>query len=201
MAFMSHSTNLVSGITNQFTDVFVRDLMQGETSRVSVDSDGVEGNEHSAGPSLSADGRYVVFISSATNLVEGDTNGAADVFRHDRQTGVTVRVSVDSNEIQANDDSHHPTVSSDGRYVAFRSMATNLVTGDTNGDHDIFVRDVQLGTTARVSVTGTGAQANSSASDAMISADGRYVSFYSDATNLVFGDTNATTDVFITEVP
>jgi Tol biopolymer transport system component len=80
-------------------------------------------------------------------------------------------------------------------------MATNLVTGDTNGDHDIFVRDVQLGTTARVSVTGTGAQANSSASDAMISADGRYVSFYSDATYLVFGDTNATTDVFITEVP
>src|SRR5207244_3779910 len=110
-------------------------------TRESVDSTGAQGNQESLFPSISADGRFVAFFSSATNLVAGDTNGSPDVFVHDRQTGVTERVSVDSTGTQGNSVSAFPAISADGRFVAFRSDATNLVAGDTNGVDDIFVHD------------------------------------------------------------
>src|SRR5437660_497094 len=129
------------------------------TVRVSVASDGTEGNDVSLGSALSADGRFVAFDSAATNLVAGDTNGTTDVFVHDRQTGTTERVSVASGGgTQGNGKSGgffaFPALSADGRFVAFQSDATNLVAGDTNGTTDVFVHDRQTATTERVSVNG-----------------------------------------------
>lgn len=104
-------------------------------------------------PSLSATGRYVAFRSYDTELVPGDTNEADDIFLYDRTTDTTMRVSVASGGAQAEGDSSAPSVSSDARYVAFRSNAANLVPGDTNGVEDIFVRDQVAGTTRRISVS------------------------------------------------
>src|SRR5262245_8151452 len=123
------------------------------TSRVSLSSGGAATNgDCTYRPSVSADGRFVAFVSVGTNLVPGDTNGSLDVFVRDRQTGTTERVSVSSGGAQANGISYQPSISADGRYVAFVSDAAGLVTGDTNGTWDVFVRDRQLGTTERVSV-------------------------------------------------
>jgi hypothetical protein len=102
---------------------------------------GVQGNDHSYLPSISSDGRIVAFTSEADNLVDGDSNGYRDVFVHDRQTGQTTRVSTSSMEVQGNDDSYLPSISSDGRIVAFISRADNLVDGDSNRYDDIFVHD------------------------------------------------------------
>jgi hypothetical protein len=146
VAFESQATDLVSGNSNSNDDVFVRDRLLGTTERVSVDSAGGQADSSSRFPSISADGRFVVFDSAATNLVAGDTNHGEDVFVHDRQTGTTERVSVDSAGIQANTGASCPfpacrLISGDGRYVAFESAATNLVAGDTNSTSDAFVHD------------------------------------------------------------
>ncbi|MBM4051028.1 MAG: hypothetical protein FJ279_38515, partial [Planctomycetes bacterium] len=209
VAFTSSAPNLVSNDTNNRTDVFVYDRQNGTVERVSVASDGTEGNGHSTdvfstvGPGVSADGRYVAFMSFASNLVAGDTNSAADVFVHDRQTHTTERVSVASDGAQANGNSlaltyadQHPSISPDGRYVAFSSEAANLVAGDS-GFVDVFVHDRQTHTTERVSVNGLGVQGNSDSYDAQVSADGRLVAFTSYANNLVDGDTNFVRDVFV----
>src|SRR3989441_6808558 len=148
-------------------------------------------------PALSADGRFIAFVSLATSLVAGDTNGATDVFVRDRQTGTTERVSVASGGTQSNAASLGSALSADGRLVAFQSDATNLAPGDTNGATDVFVRDRQTGMTERVSVASDGTQANNISSYPALSADGRFVAFQSDATNLVAGDTNGATDVFV----
>jgi hypothetical protein len=173
----------------------------GDTSLVSVDSAGNQGDGFSAGPALSADGRFVAFSSSATNLVPGDTNGLTDVFVRDRQTGTTERVSVSSTGGEADQSSRSPSISADGRYVSFDSTASNLVDGDTNGFLDVFVHDRQTGTTERVSVDSAGNEGNdhsfSSYYHASLSADGRFVAFESGASNLVPDDTNATQDVFV----
>jgi Tol biopolymer transport system component len=197
VAFYSYADNLVSGDTNGTWDVFVRDRQSGTTERVSVDSLGAQGNDFSYTPSISADGRYVAFMSKATNLVGGDTNGAWDVFVRDRQGATTERVSVDSLGSQGNGGSNVPSISADGRYVAFQSNATNLVSGDTNGSPDVFVRDRQTGTTERVSVDSGGVQGNGTSSLPSISADGRHVAFESYASNLVSGDTTWWQDVFV----
>src|SRR5439155_409199 len=151
----------------------------------------------SSNPSLSADGRYVAFASDASNLVTGDTGGRGDIFVRDLQTGVTTRASLDSGGAQGNASSDLPALSADGRYVAFASDASNLVSGDTNNVGDIFVRDLQTGVTTRVSLDSSGTQANGSSSGPAISADGRYVAFTSLANNLVSGDTNNTWDIFV----
>jgi Tol biopolymer transport system component len=199
VAFSSEASNLVSGDTNGSHDVFVHDRQSGATARVSVSSGGVEGNRWSQVPSISADGRYVAFLSFASSLVPGDTNGREDVFVHDRQTGVTERVSVSSGGVQGNWDSGVGSISADGRYVAFRSFAENLVAGDTNGTYDVFVHDRQSGATDRVSVSSGGVQGNDRSEESSISADGRFVAFSSFASNLVAGDTNLLSDVFVHE--
>jgi hypothetical protein len=152
----------------------------------------------SASPAVtSADGRYVAFASYASNLVAGDTGGHEDVFLRDRTTNVTSRVSVDSFGGDSNGGSSNPSISADGRYVTFYSNATDLVPGDTNGAFDVFVRDRTLNTTSRVSLTSLGTEGNADSTGCSISADGRYVAFFSFASNVVPGDTNGTNDVFV----
>jgi Tol biopolymer transport system component len=208
VAFESNATNLVAGDTNGKSDIFVHDRDTDEdgifdeagqvsTTRVSVDSGGVQGNDRSHEAAISADGRFVAFVSFATNLVAADTNGYRDVFVHDRQTGATTRVSVDTTGVEGNDESVFPAISADGRFVAFESVASNLVPGDTNGRDDIFVHDRQTGATTRVSVDSVGVEANDGSGAVTISADGRHAAFFSWASNLVPGDTNGHADTFV----
>jgi Tol biopolymer transport system component len=169
----------------------------GSTERISLGLDGAQGNGPSFEPAISADGRFVAFQSEATNLVPGDSNSAPDVFVRDRRTGRTSRVSVRSDGAQANGPSAIPSISADGRFVTFYSDATNLVSGDTNDQGDVFVHDRQTGTTRRVSVGPNGTQGDVSSQTSAISADGHFVAFWSLATNLVPGDTSDQGDVFL----
>ncbi len=197
VAFESLASNLITGDSNGCADVFVHDLQTGETTRVSISSSGIQANGRSSHPSVSADGRYVAFMSAATNLVAGDSNGKTDIFVHDRVTGQTKRVSVSGSGVQGNNASSYPSISSDGRYVAFESGASNLVEGDTNNVWDIFVHDSVTGETKRVNVSNTGVQGDDGSWYPAISGDGRYVAFCSSATNLVDGDTNGWDDIFV----
>ncbi|MFB7256915.1 hypothetical protein [Streptomyces nojiriensis] len=198
VAFASPARDLVAGDTNRADDVFVRDRQTGAITRVSVDSAGNQANNVSRNPSISADGRYVAFESFATNLVAGDTNRYRDVFVHDLQTGETTRVSVGSHGEQSDSESSHPSISADGHYVAFDSPASNLVSGDTNDSHDVFVRDRQTGGTTRVSVDSNARQGDGISQLPSISADGRYVAFSSGARTLsLFPDNNHADDVFV----
>lgn len=198
LAFSSRASNLVAGDTNGVADIFVHDRTTGITERISVSTAGVAANGDCFEPAISVDGQTVAFYSIATTLVSGDTNGAADVFVHSRSTGVTERVSVDSSGVQGNGTSGYvPAISSDGMIVAFASKASNLVSGDTNGSGDIFVRDRAAGITQRASVDSTGKQANSGSFVASLSADGMVVGFESSASNLVAGDSNGHWDVFV----
>ncbi len=198
VAFSSQASNLVPDDTNASADVFVRDRATGTTERVSLDSNGTEGDDRSGSPAISADGRLVAFSSAAGNLVPGDTNSSYDIFVHDRATGTTERVSVHSNGTQGNGTSYsRPAISADGRFVAFTSQASNLAPGDTNGRADVFVHDRNTGETTRVSLGANGAQGDSHSYAPELSTDGRFVAFYSYAGNLVPGDTNGETDVFV----
>jgi PKD repeat protein len=198
VAFYSDTSNLVEGDINGSRDVFVRDRLLGTTELASVSSDGTHGNSYSGDPSISADGRFVAFHAWASNLVPGDTNGASDIFVRDRLLGTTERVSVSSAGVQGNGWSEFAMISGDGRFVSFFSSASNLVPGDTNGGWDIFVRDRQTLTTERVSVSSSGAQAIGVSTYPHISADGRFVTYISGASNLVAGDTNGVADIFVT---
>jgi Tol biopolymer transport system component len=196
----SSAMSLVPGDTNGYGDVFVFSRKSGTIRRVSVASDGTQGNGTSDHPAISGNGRFVAFRSQANNLVAGDTNGYTDIFVRDMQTGQTERISVASDGSQGNAPSQYgtPSLSADGRFVAFDSYATNLVASDTNGNiGDIFVRDRQNQTTELVSMAAGGVQGNNNCLEPIISADGNSVTFWSDSTNLVTGDTNGLTDVFL----
>ena len=168
-----------------------------DTVRASVDSVGAEAGAASAATSISANGRFVAFESAATDLVAGDTNGARDIFLRDRIAGTTTRASIDSLAAESNGASFSPTLSANGRFVAFASDASNLVAGDTNAVRDVFVHDTETGTTTRVSVDSSGTEASGQSLAPTISASGLLVAFESDASNLVAGDTNAARDVFL----
>jgi Tol biopolymer transport system component len=199
VVFQSFADNLVVGDTNRLTDVFAHDRATGITTRVSVDSAGQQGNGGSGIPAVSADGRHVVFMSNASNLVANDTNGERDVFVYDLLTGSTTRVNVDSagNQAVGGVRRGQAAISGSGRFVAFESLAANLVPDDTNGTFDIFVHDRQTGTTSRVSVDSAGTQGNGFSIIPTISADGRFICFESEASNLVAGDTNGRRDIFV----
>lgn len=202
IAYASRASDLVAGDNEGFTDIFVYEMATKKTSRITVASDGKDANDNSDSPSLSSDGRYVVYQSAASNLVPNDTNEQTDVFRFDRQTGKTVRVSVD---FQSNETSDGPStaavVSATGRYVAFQSDATYITPCDDNHRSDVFRRDMVEGTVTRVSVGTYACEANSSSYHPGISGDGRYVVFYSSASNLLLWsdqeDTNGHNDVFV----
>ena len=197
VAFYSDATNLVAGDTNRARDVFVHDRQTGETTRVSVGPDGAEANGDSFAPAISGDGRYVVFSSSASNLVPGDTNRADDIFLRDRVANTTTRISIGLGGTWANGGSYASAVSGDGKVVAYTSDATNLVSGDANGVRDVFVYDRAAGTTTLSSVSTDGKQTDAPSATPALDADGRIVAFSSFADNLIVGDENETSDVFV----
>lgn len=195
VAFVSDASNLVANDTNDTEDVFVHDRTLGETTRVSVTSDGTQATFYSTNPSISADGRYVAF-QSYSKLVPSIYFGDR-VYVHDQITGETTLVSLASDGTHSNDQAYAPSISADGRYVAFESSANNLVENDANASRDIFVHDRTLGETVRISVATDGTEGDFGSSWSNISGDGRYVAFSSEASNLVTNDTNGTNDVFV----
>lgn len=196
VGFLSRASNLVPGDGNERQDAFVHDTLTSTTTRVSVGPAGAEGDDHSSSAYPSDDGRHVTFGSAATNLVPGDTNGANDVFVRDTVSGVTMRVSTDSDGAQGDGPSFAVARSPDGRHVLFDSIATNLVKGDTNGVRDAFLHDLAAGETRRVSVGPGGSEGDGQSFAGAVSEGGRHVVFDSDASNLVDGDTNGVADVF-----
>ncbi len=217
IAFHSQATNLVAGDTNNFSDCFVHDNLTGTTVLISLGVAGAQANADCFRPSLSSSGRYVAYVTTATNLVAGDTNGMGDVFRHDRDTdadGVfdepgavaTIRVSVATGGAQTNGHSrsYESTISDDGDRIVFESDATNLVAGDTNGIQDCFLRIVSAGTTTRLSVSTSGAQSTGSTSSPAISGNGAAVVLTANSSpgssGLTADDTNDVPDVFVRDL-
>jgi hypothetical protein len=196
VVFDSDASNLVPGDTNARTDVFCRDLLTGQTTRISVGAGGQQATARCGGGSVSGNGRFVVFESDDDTLVPGDTNLATDIFLRDRQTGATIRIGVSGAPGQSWA-RLGPHVSDDGLFVTFRSMADNLVPGDTNGLWDAFVYARLAGNVTRVSVSSAGGEGDGNSYPSDISADGRHVCFDGNATNLVAGDTNSGNDVFV----
>ncbi len=193
VAFRSEAEHLVEGDTNGVADIFIHDRMSGITQRVSISSTGEQTDAPTEQPIISANGRVVVFQTSARTLVpgEGESGEFSQIYTHDRLTGITERISVNERGVSGMGDSDHPSISADGRYVAFRSQAENLVLEDTNNVADVFIHDRLTGHTLRASVGSRGQQANASSGEPLvISPDGRTVVFSSQATSLAasFGD-------------
>jgi Tol biopolymer transport system component len=200
VAFGSLADDLVPNDTNGANDVFVENLATGKIERVSVGSNGREGSGLSYGPALSANGRFVAFTSYAGDLVRGDTNHSTDIFVHDRQTGMTRRVSVRSDGTDVRGDSRLATISGDGQLVAFQSDGAKLVKHDTNEADDVFVHNSATGTTKRVSVSTDGDEGLYYSRTPHMSRDGRFVSFYSVSPNLTAHDTNGFDDIFVRNI-
>ncbi len=197
LVFDSPSTNLVAGDTNDFIDVFLYDSQTRLLKRISVAADGSQADDDSFGPDISADGRWVVFHSRASNLVTGDGNGRNDVFLYDNLNDTLSRISVAFNGQDADGNSSTASISADGQWVVYHSRATNLVQNDTNGFSDIFLYHRTTGTTVLLSVSFDDLPANGPSYTPAISADGRWVVFESDAGNLVSDDTNGVRDIFV----
>ena len=192
VVFYSRSSNLVPNDTNNVNDIFIWDRKNDSMERVSVAENGAEGNGTSYSGSVDRDGTVVAFVSAATNLVDGDNNGVIDVFIADR-----VANTMDNITLGANGPSRNPSISADGRFVAFESEASNLVANDNNDEIDIIMYDRQAGTIKRVSVSSVGVEANDFSSHPEVNGDGRFVVFSSWASNLIAGDGNQDSDIFI----
>jgi Tol biopolymer transport system component len=197
VAFMSNATNLAPGASGWYRSVYVRDVWHGTTRLVSVNSQGEEGQGDAYSLAISADGRFVAFSSGAGNLAANDLNVSFDVFVRDLQARVTELISVTLDGFSGQSFSLDPSISADGRYVAFTSWVRNLVPNDENGYHDAFVRDRQTRTTERISLAANGAELAVGGAGPTISADGRYVSFVSIDPDVVSGDTNGVSDAFV----
>ncbi len=196
VAFHSDATDLVAGDTNAQPDVFLRDRWLGQTMRASVTSTGAQANHGAQFPALSADGRYVAFQSASTNLV-ANSGSFLNIYVHDMQTGATTLASPNLIGAGANQPCRMASLSGDGRWLAFVSTATDLVPGmSPTSLSEVFLRDLQQFTTARVSLPLTGTDTTGSSEAPSLSADGQFLAFTSAAWNLVPGDTT-TWDVFL----
>ncbi len=201
VVFGSLATNLAPNDGNDTTGVFVRDVLAGTTTQASVSSTGEAANDYSSNGDISSDGRYVVFESQATNLVTDEPVFSQHIYMHDRTTGITTRVSVNSAGVAGvGVAARSPSICGDGRYVAFSHDAANYVADDANGFDDIFVRDVVAGTTTLISRSSTGTPGNWFSGSPVISQNGRYVAFNSLASNLVPGDGDLIQDVFLRDL-
>jgi Tol biopolymer transport system component len=201
VAFASAASTLVAGDTNAAEDVFVYDRVARTNERVSTSSLGVEGDGASYGPAISADGHFVAFTSAASNLTPGDANEEVDIFVRDLVDRATVLVSAGPQGAMGNGPSVAPSISADGRFVAFESDAATLVPDDTNATGDVFVRDTVTAVTRRLSVAGNGQETESPSFGASVSADGASVAFESFSSRLVPEDTNGALDVFVADLP
>jgi Tol biopolymer transport system component len=197
VVFASDASNLVPGDTNGASDIFLRDLRTNTISLVSRSSTGKQGNLASSSPVISADGGWVAFSSYANNLVPGDTNGQPDIFVRNLITGETTVVSLSNSGGLGNNRSLFPSISGDGSRVAFESFASNLVTGDTNGVADVFLRDLSTDKTELISQSSSERQGFARSGDASISANGQAVAFDSQSGNFVPNDVNREPDVFV----
>jgi len=197
VVFQSWASNLVPNDLNGWQDVFLRDRQLGTTICLSVDASGTPGNGFSTNPRISTDGNFIAFTSSSNNLIGSDTNNLPDVFVYDRILANLELGSRDTNGVQASAASGFPSLSADGRFLAFESVSNNLVSGDTNNSSDIFLHDRQTGTTERVSVNSSGGQGLGNSFAPSVSANGDRIAFRSVAENLVSGDTNLVSDIFL----
>jgi Tol biopolymer transport system component len=197
VAYESDATNLITGDTNGVRDVFVYDRTAGTTTRVSVSSTGAEGDAPSQQAALNADGSVVAFSSFADNLIPVDENFTADIFVYQRQTGTTTRVSVYNGGFEADGNSFHPTLSADGRLVAFESDSFNLAWNDPDEGFDIYVYDRQADVIASASVDDAGNMGDDTSTWPSMTPDGRYVAYATDATDIVPGDLNGARDIVL----
>ncbi|PTQ87907.1 beta strand repeat-containing protein, partial [Agitococcus lubricus] len=195
--FTSTANNLVSGDTNSASDIFVKDLQTGIVTRLTTNSQGIQADGDTYEYNLSADGKKITFSSYASNLINGDTNFSFDIFVKDLQTGLVSRVSTSTNGTQANYESYRPIFAPDGQKVLFQSAASNLIVGDNNNALDYFVKDLNTGELICVTRNVTGQIANGESQYAIFSKDGKKIIFDSYASNLVSGDTNSTSDIFV----
>ncbi|MCC0020394.1 MAG: PD40 domain-containing protein [Nitratireductor sp.] len=197
VVYHSFATDLVAGDSNGARDIFLYDTVSQTTELISKDASGTPSDGDSYTPSISADGRYVVYSSNATDLVAGDTNNRRDIFLYDTVSQTTTLISSDASVGPSDFDSYEPTISRDGRYVVYSSNATNLVAGDTNNRRDIFLYDTVSQTTALISIDASAGPSNGHSYTPSISADGRYVVYYSLASDLVADDLNGYPDIFV----
>ena len=207
VTFVSSANNLVDIPTTQADQVYVLDRATDRIERVSVSPAGLPANSRSEDPVISADGRFVAFMSYASNLVDGDTNGIGDIFVRDLVLGTTARVSVDSRGGQANRmvigtfvGSLNPTISANGRFVAFMSAASNLSDADRDNVVDVFVHDRVSGGTVLASLSSTGEAGDRTSYFPLIAPDGSFIVFESFAGNLVGDDTNGRGDLFLRDL-
>lgn len=200
VAYLSPATNLVTPDTNGWTDAFVRDVVTNKNSLLSVSSTGTQANGATVSVLAAADGRHFMFATGGTGLAPGDVNATADVFVRDTVGNTTSLVSATPSGTSGNNASTAEAISSDGRYVAFDSIATNLVSGDTNGVSDVFVRDMTTGQTTRGSVDSNGQQLVAESTDADISATGRYLAFVTRSADVIPGVGNGFAQVYLRDL-
>ena len=198
VAFYSEASNLVENDANDTADIFIRDL-EDETTKLIVGPATFDSGNGTVNvsPVMSPSGEYVGFSSPDDTLVVGDTNNSVDTFLINRKSGLISRISLSSREVQANSDSSNPSIDADDRFVAFSSIATNLISNDTNGVEDVFVRDREDTKTRRVSLAFNCEEGDLGSFSAVISGNGKFVAFASSAENLVESDTNDSSDIFV----
>lgn len=197
VAFTSDATNLVTGDTEGFTDVFLHDRQTATTLRVSQTPAGTGANADCGAPVISADGRFVAFVTEASNLVTSDSNGVNDVYLWSRETGQIELISVRPNGRAGSQISDSPALSADGTFVAFASDAPDLIASDRNFARDVFVRDRSRGATERVSVTNNGGPINGSSDAPAISSNGRWVAFHSGAEGITSVATDRNWNIYV----
>ncbi len=199
VSFQSKANDLVPNDNNRDFDVFVRDMVLGVTTRVSIGTDGTEGDFIAEKSDISNDGRFVVFQTKSV-LVPEDTNGKIDIYVRDMWLNTTSLISLSSTGEQGDQDSTKPRMTGDGRFIAFLSKASNLVSDDNNGKQDLFVHDRHTGETVRASLTAEGGESSGMTTHHSLAADGQFVVFASNAKDLVDQRPGRRSSVYVHEL-